>query len=496
MTSSDRGEVTLSNLVKFRKDGYYRIYVKDTDGNKSYIQFSVGDVSSSNEDLKISVSPSNPDTYEWIKLTIETDDDYTGKINFSKFQYKSSNSSSWSDVSRTSSTYVSDYSSEWSNGYYKMTSSDRGEAILKSFIKFKKSGYYRIYAEDTDGNESYVQINVDVSGSSSNDDLEVSVSPSNPDTYDWVKLTINTDRNYTGKINFSKFQYRSSSSSSWSSISRTSSTYVSDYSSEWSNGYYKMTSSDKGEAILKSFIKFKKTGYYRIYVEDTDGNESYVQINVDVSSSSSSSNSDKVNLSTNRKSPSTNQYVNLTIETPTRYTGKLTFSAKYRSSSSDSWSNISRTSSTYFNDYSREWDNGYYKMTSSDRGEITLNSLVKFRKNGYYRIYVEDTDGNESYIQFSVGTAGNNDDESDVSGFSKAQLEKVKSTYKEWNSMIAQMQRENPSLKKDSYWIKLSDNFYDDLKDVINNKKSRDFDDYDDFQKAFDDWYKYTMQNI
>ena len=496
MTSSDRGEVTLSNLVKFRKDGYYRIYVKDTDGNKSYIQFSVGDVSSSNEDLKISVSPSNPDTYEWIKLTIETDDDYTGKINFSKFQYKSSSSSSWSDVSRTSSTYVSDYSSEWSNGYYKMTSSDRGEAILKSFIKFKKSGYYRIYAEDTDGNESYVQINVDVSGSSSNDDLEVSASPSNPDTYDWVKLTINTDRNYTGKINFSKFQYRSSSSSSWSSISKTSSTYVSDYSSEWSNGYYKMTSSDKGEAILKSFIKFKKSGYYRIYVEDTDGNESYVQINVDVSSSSSSSNSDKVKLSTNRKSPSTNQYINLTIETPTRYTGKLTFSAKYRSSSSDSWSNISRTSSTYFNDYSREWDNGYYKMTSSDRGEITLNSLVKFRKNGYYRIYVEDTDRNESYIQFSVGTAGNNDDESDVSGFSKTQLEKVKSTYKEWNSMIAQMQRENPSLKKDSYWIKLSDNFYDDLKDVINNKKNRDFDDYDDFQKAFDDWYKYTMQNI
>ena len=34
------------------------------------------------------------------------------------------------------------------------------------------------------------------------------------------------------------------------------------------------------------------------------------------------------------------------------------------------------------------------------------------------------------------------------------------------------------------------------MKDVVNNKKSRDFDDYDDFQKAFDEWYKYTMQNI
>ena len=90
----------------------------------------------SSDDLKVSVSPSNPDTYEWVKLNIETDDDYTGKINFSKFQYKSSNSSSWSNISRISSTYVSDYSSEWSNGYYKMTSSDDGEVTLKNLVKW------------------------------------------------------------------------------------------------------------------------------------------------------------------------------------------------------------------------------------------------------------------------------------------------------------------------------------------------------------------------
>jgi hypothetical protein len=97
-------------------------------------------------------------------------------------------------------------------------------------------------------------------------------------------------------------------------------------------------------------------------------------------------------LSTNRKSPSTNQYVNLTIETDRNYTGKLYLSAKYRRYSSDSWSNISNVSSTYFNDYSSDWSNEYYKMTSSDRGNVTLNNLVKFRKDGYYRIYVKDTD--------------------------------------------------------------------------------------------------------
>jgi hypothetical protein len=201
-------------------------------------------------------------------LTISTDKKYTGKL-YLTTKYRSSSSSSWSTVSNTSSTYFSNYSTEWSNGYYKMTSSDKGNVTLSNLVKFKKNGYYRVYVRDTDGNESYIQFNVGES-SSYNDDLKVSASPSSPDTYEWIKLTIETDDDYTSKINFSKFQYRSSSSSSWSDISRTSSTYVSDYSNNWSNGYYKMTSSDDGEAILKNLVKFKKSGYYRIYVEDVD----------------------------------------------------------------------------------------------------------------------------------------------------------------------------------------------------------------------------------
>ena len=455
--------------------------------------------SKSSDDLKISVSPSSPDTYEWVKLSITTDDDYIGKINFSKIQYKSSSSASWSNISRTSSTHVSDYSSEWSNWYYRMTSSDDGEAILKNLVKFKKSGYYRIYVEDTDGNESYVQINVDTSSSSSNsnDEIKLSTNRKSPSTDQYVNLTIETDDDYVGNLSFYA-KYRSSSSSSWTTISktsRTSSTYFSDYSDEWGDGYYKMRSSDDWEVTLKDLVKFRKSGYYRIYVEDIDGNESYIEFDVDTSSSSSNYNNE-FELSTNRKSPSTSQYVNLTIETDDDYVGKLTLSAKYRKSSSDSWSSISNTSSTYFTDYSDEWDDGYYKMRSSDDWEITLKDLVKFRKNGYYRIYVEDTDGNESYIQFSVGSSDDDsDDESKVSGFSSSELAKVKSVYKEWNSMISQMQKKYPSLKKDSYWSKLSTNFYNDMKDVIDNKKSRDFDTYDDYVKAFNDWYKYTTRN-
>ena len=496
MKSSDKGNITIDNLLKFKKNGYYRIYVKDTDGNQSYIEFNVGVSSSSdNSDLKVSVSPSNPDTYEWVKLIIETDRDYTGKVKFSKLQYRSSSSSSWSNVSNmTSSTYFSDYSTDWKNWYYKMTSSDKGEATLKNVIKFKKSGYYKIYVEDTDWNESSVQINVDTSSSSSSsDDIELSTNKKSPSTNQYVNLTIETDRDYTGKLTLSA-KYRSSSSSSWSSISNTSSTYFSSYSDEWDDGYYKMKSSDKGEYTIDNLLKFKKSGYYRIYVKDTDGNEEYIEFNVDTSSSSSSS--DEIELSTNRKSPSTNQYVNLTIETDSKYTGKLTLSAKYRSSSSSSWSSVSNTSSTYFSSYSDEWDDGYYKMKSSDKGEYTIDNLLKFKKSGYYRIYVKDTDGNESYIQFNVGDVDDDNDESDVSGFTSSQLSKVKKVYKEWDSMVWEMQRKYPSLKRDTYWVKMSDNFYNDTKDVINNKRYRNFSDYDDFKEAFDDWYDYTIRNI
>jgi hypothetical protein len=58
------------------------------------------------------------------------------------------------------------------------------------------------------------------------------------------------------------------------------------------------------------------------------------------------------------------------------------------------------------------------------------------------------------------------------------------------------MQRKYPSLKRDSYWIKISDNLYNDMKDVINDKRYRDLSDYEDFQDAFDEWYKYTIRNI
>ena len=305
--------------------------------------------SKNNNYIYLSTNRKSPSTNQFINLTIETEDNYTGKINFSKFQYKSSSSSSRSTISnKISNTYISDYSDTWEDWYYKMTSSDDGYVTLKNLVKFKKSGYYKIYVEDKYGNSDYIQFNVNSDSDSYSDNsyLKVKISPSNPDTYDWIKLTIETDDDYTGKIKFSKFQYKSSNSSSRSTISnRISNTYISDYSDTWEDWYYKMTSSDKGKATLKNLIKFKKNWYYKIYVEDTDDNESSVEFTVN------SSTYNKWNETNDEKDDIEDKINNLL---------NWNWSTKNNSSSTNTTSNTNTTTTNTYSSNSQTTQNTNY----------------------------------------------------------------------------------------------------------------------------------------
>jgi len=494
MTYSDNGQRTLSNLVKFKKAGYYRIVVEDQDNNYDYVDIHVSGNGGSydNNTLNISASSSSLSTSQFARVTIDTDDDYVGRVNFS-LKYRSSTSSSWSSVSRTSSTYVSDYSSVWSNGYYNMTYSDNGQRTLSNLVKFKKAGYYRIVVEDQDNNYDYVDIHVSGNGGSyDNNTLNISASSSSLSTSQFARVTIDTDDDYVGRVNFS-LKYRSSTSSSWSSVSRTSSTYVSDYSSVWSNGYYSMTYSDNGQKTLSNLVKFKKVGYYRIVAEDSDGNEDYVDIHV--SGNGGSYDNNTLNISASSSSLSTSQFARITIDTDDDYVGRVNFSLKYRSSTSSSWTSITRTSSTYVSDYSSVWSNGYYNMTYSDYGQRTLSNLVKFKKAGYYRIVAEDSDGNEDYVDIHVsGNGGSNYDT--VDGFTEDEFEMVRRIYNVFPSLIAQLKLEHPVLKSNSSRNNLTNTFYENTKDVINDVYGRKFSTYDEFFSDFKVRYNRTINLI
>ena len=132
-------------------------------------------------------------------------------------------------------------------------------------------------------------------------------------------------------------------------------------------------------------------------------------------------------------------------------------------------------------------------MKSSDDGEKTLKNLVKFKKKWYYRLYVKDIDWNENYIQFNVGNIS--EDGEEIDGFTSSELKRVKDVYKNWNNMVNQMKRLYPSLKKDTYWKRMSDGLYENMEDLIDGNYGN-FDDYDNFEKDFDDWYNYTVTKI
>ncbi len=484
MKSSDKWKKIISSFLEFAKKWYYRIYAKDVDWNSTYIDFNVWTSSSSSSDeITLSASNTSPKIETSINLTVKTD--YIGTIYFDKVQYRSSNSNSWSTVSRASYTYFSDYSSIWDDGEFSIKSSDNWKKTLSNLVEFAKKGYYRIYVKDGYDNSSYIDFNVwTSSSSSSSDDLGLSTNSKNPSTSDYVRLTISTDSSYRGNIDLSA-KYRASSSDSWKTISNSSSTYFSNISDEWDNGYYKMTSSDNGEKTISKMFKFAKKGYYRIFAEDRDGNSNYIDFNVWTSSSSNN-----VEISTNDKKPSTSDYVRLTVNTDSSYRGKVNFSAKYRSSTSNSWTDVSRTSSTYFTNRSTTWANGYITMTSSDKWEKTISNVFKFAKKGYYRIYAEDEDGNSNYVEFNVW----NSSYSPVDGFTEKEFEMIERIYNIWPTLISKLRSEYPKLRNSSTWKNLSDEFYNNIRDVINKKSNREFKDYDDFNKAFTYWFSYTQK--
>jgi len=42
----------------------------------------------------------------------------------------------------------------------------------------------------------------------------------------------------------------------------------------------------------------------------------------------------------------------------------------------------------------------------------------------------------------------------------------------------------------------MSDELYDNMEDIINDRRNKEFDNYDEFFDAFEDWYSYTLDVI
>jgi hypothetical protein len=249
------------------------------------------------------------------------------------------------------------------------------------------------------------------------------------------------------------------------------------------NGYW-FSSSDYGSRTFSDFISFKETGYYRLYARDDSGRESYVEFTVGGSYSNTFS------VSTNRSSPSTNEYVNVTVKTNSSYTDYVYFSLEYY----DGYSRRTASSSDYSVD---NYFNNGYRFTYSDYGQRTFSSFIKFYRTGRYRLYVRDyNSGNRNYVEFNVGgTSSSDNTPSNVNGFTVGELNKLTEIYNLRNSLIAQLQRQSRNLRNDSYWLRLSNTFYQNMQDVVNNRSNKEFYNRSRFLSAFLTRLDYTNKN-
>lgn len=133
--------------------------------SSSRSEWSSNSASSKNE-ITLTTNKKTLNTDEYINLTIETTNKYLGKLTlYAEYETPSSGRSA---IPNTSHTYFSDFSNEWSDGYYRMVLSDHDEVTLKRLLKFTESGYYRVYVKDTYWNSKYIQFHVKQSNQNTN----------------------------------------------------------------------------------------------------------------------------------------------------------------------------------------------------------------------------------------------------------------------------------------------------------------------------------------
>ena len=298
--------------------------------------------------------------------------------------------SAWDSYSITSPT-ISNYNASTSVVKWTMPSSDRTIDVV--YTKKVSSGWW----SSSSSSDSY------------SNDLSIRLWDSNPYTDERIKLIIDVNKKYTWKVYFPKLQYYNTSSSKRTNINTSSTSYISDYCDDLDIGYVKFTSSDDWRITISRFIKFAKAGKYRIYAEDKDWDDYYIQFTVDWDNSSSdnyNTEDSNISLSVSNSQPKTYKPIDVTLKTD-NYVGKIKLYAKYKDSSNSRVKISNNSSYEYFSDYSNIWENWYYKMISSDKWKKTLYGLIEFKKEWSYRIYAEDEQWYSNYTSIDVNSSTN-----------------------------------------------------------------------------------------
>ncbi len=275
---SDAGERRLTNFLRFRNNGQYRILAQiDGTNYTAYQTFTVGNGNNNRWDNNRSnwvaiddISTTSPSVDQWVSLRVRRDgNSYSSQT--VRFEVEEYRDRYWR------SAYSSDYDLDRSS--YTFYSSESSKSF-SSFLKFRKDGEFRLTARLDNGetatasfyvgrgrnNNTSSQIRVEKSGSSS-------VSAGS-----WVDLNLTAyqrysnskNENYNGelsvKVQKKDWYYWSTASSS-------------DY--DISSSYVNFYRSDYGRKYLTNFIRFRNNGQYKVIF--TDRSDSSITDSIELS---------------------------------------------------------------------------------------------------------------------------------------------------------------------------------------------------------------------
>ena len=275
---SDAGERRLTNFLRFRNNGQYRILAQiDGTNYTAYQTFTVGNSNNNRWDNNRSnwvaiddISTTSPSVDQWVSLRVRRDGNYYSSQTV-RFEVEEYRDGYWR------SAYSSDYDLDRSS--YTFYSSESSKSF-SSFLKFRKDGEFRLTARLDNGetttasfyvgrgrnNNTSSQIRVEKSGSSS-------VSAGS-----WVDLNLTAyqrysnskNENYNGelsvKVQKKDWYYWSTASSS-------------DY--DISSSYVNFYRSDYGRKYLTNFIRFRNNGQYKVIF--TDRSDSSITDSIELS---------------------------------------------------------------------------------------------------------------------------------------------------------------------------------------------------------------------
>lgn len=448
-----------------------------------------------------SITPTNPTLSEWIGMTLKVYDKqnkvfstFEGKLNFSVEEYRNG---SWKNA------YSPTYS--LSSTSTNFSTLDRGSKTLSPFLRFNTEWKYRFVVTTTYNGRTVSATQIFEFSKTPVVDPEnkkiwslqiISVTPSAPKLSDWITASLRVfDENnkifidFDGRVDFSVEEYRNGSRQN---------AYHSDYTLSLTSNTF--SSSDRGEKRYLSLLRFSNEWKYRLVATTSYKGKTATATQVfEINKISENSNPSYDQASsfeiykTYPYYPIENQWIDLSLRVYDRYgyllrdyDGFLNVEVEKRVNGS--WRSASR------NDF--RLDAQTLRFYSSDRGDTTFKSMISFTQAGEYKLKIIDRYDASLYdtMRITVDTrTSSSNNNSYYSEFTDKELKKLRAIYQLWPQVIILLKKDYPRLRNNSTWQKMSDDFYQNMRDTIYSDRGK-FRYFDDFYQDFMEWFSYTSR--